>query len=251
MTSAPPATLDRPWTRSPLARAAREFVIRGVFGTIIDAYAHHEVVGREHLDHVDTPAILVANHCSHVDTPVLLRSLPAARRGRTAVAAAVDYFYARPLLAVTVSLAFGTVPLDRRSHGGGIQAATHIERLVASGWSIVVFAEGTRSRDGRIGVLRSGAAVLAATCRVPIIPVHIAGTHRAMPLGRRWMVRPDSGGRWARHEIRVSFGAPISVSPGTAPVDAMERVRLFMAGCGADTTQDPRLGPRPAMAPAP
>jgi 1-acyl-sn-glycerol-3-phosphate acyltransferase len=234
------ANLDKPWTRSLPARAVRELVVRGVFGTIIDAYVREEVVGRRHLARVRGPAILVANHCSHMDTPVLLRSLPAGWRQRTVVAAAVDYFYTRPSLAVAVSLAFGTVPLDRRSPGGGIQTATHIERLLAGGWNVVVFAEGTRSRDGRVGVLRSGAAVLAAKCGVPIVPVHISGTHRAMPVGRSWPVRPQNGGRRARHTVRVSFGAPIPVSAGE-PLMAMESVRLFMAACGADTIPDPRL----------
>jgi 1-acyl-sn-glycerol-3-phosphate acyltransferase len=212
-----------------------------MFGAIIDTYACQEVVGDLHLTHIRGPAIFVANHCSHVDTPVLLRSLPARWRRCTVVAAAVDYFYAKPLLALAVSLAFGTVPLDRRSPGWGLHVGGHIDRLVSSGWSLVVFAEGTRSRDGRVGVLRSGAAVVAARHGVPIVPVHISGTHGAMPVAHNWMVRPASGGRWARHMIRVSFGVPIPVGTDEPPLEVMERVRLFMVSCGADTTQDPRL----------
>jgi 1-acyl-sn-glycerol-3-phosphate acyltransferase len=225
-------------------------VIRGVFGTIIDTYACQEIVGDEHLAHLDGPAIFVANHCSHVDTPVLLRSLPARWRRRTAVAAAADYFYTKRLLANAVSLAFGTVPLERRSRGGGVHATPHIERLIDSGWNVVVFAEGTRSRDGRVGVMRSGAAVLAARHGVPIVPVHIAGTHGAMPPASNWMVRPEAGGRRARHTIRVSFGVPMQVGPDEESLEVMESVRLFMDACGADTTPDPRLAAQRATAAA-
>ena len=244
MTSAGSAGLDKPWTRSTAACVGRNLLICGVFGSIIDTYASVDVVGDQHLELVHGPAIFVANHCSHVDTPLLLRSLPARLRHRTAVAAAVDYFYRKPLLAVAVSLAFGTVPLERRSPGGGIHAAEHIERLLDNGWNIVVFAEGTRSRDGRVGVLRSGAAVLAARHGAPIVPVHISGTHRAMPPGRKWMGRPDPDGRRARHEIRVSFGVPIPVGRDEEPLEAMEDVRLFMVASGAETTPDPRLTDR-------
>ena len=238
------AGLDKPWTRSMAARMGRDLLICGVFGSIIDTYARVEIVGDQHLEHVHGGAIFVANHCSHVDTPVLLRSLPARLRHRTAVAAAVDYFYAKPLLAVAVSLAFGTVPLERRSPGEGIHAARHIERLIDGGWNVVVFAEGTRSRDGRVGVLRSGAAVLAARHGVPIVPVHISGTHRAMPPGRRWMARTETAGRQGRHKLRVSFGVPIPIGRDEEPLEVMEDVRLFMVASGAETTPDPRLTDR-------
>jgi 1-acyl-sn-glycerol-3-phosphate acyltransferase len=242
------ASLDEPWTRTLPGRVARELLIRGVFGSIIDAYSRPQIVGHEHLEHLEGPVIFVANHCSHVDTPLLLRSLPARWRRRTAVAAAADYFYTKRLLAKAVSLAFCTVPLERRARGMGTEATTHIDHLIDTGWSLVVFAEGTRSRDGRVGLMRSGAAVLAAHHGVPIAPVHISGTHEAMPPGRSWMVRPDRGGRWARHTIPVSFGAPIHVGPRDDRFEVMERVRLFMEACGAHTTPDPKLAARRAAA---
>jgi 1-acyl-sn-glycerol-3-phosphate acyltransferase len=240
---------DLPWTRTRPARLIRGAILRGVFGRIIDRYALQRVDGAEHVARLQGPAIFVANHCSHIDTPVLLRSLPARRRRRTVVAAAADYFYTRRWLAAAVSLAFGTVPLERRRGGGAMPADGPIEQLLGAGWSVVVFAEGTRSRDGRVGVLHSGAAVLAARHRVPIVPVHISGTHDAMPPGRSWMVRSPAGGR---HGIDVRFGAPLRVGPDDEPLAAIDGVRRFMASCGAGTTPDPRFaairGATPAAA---
>jgi 1-acyl-sn-glycerol-3-phosphate acyltransferase len=148
------------------------------------------------------------------------------------VAAAADYFYGSRLVAGAVSLAFGTVPLDR-GQGAGADVP-HIRRLLDAGWNLVVFAEGTRSRDGRVGRMRSGAAVLSADHGVPIIPVHISGTHEAMPIGHRWMVRPEGGGRFARHTISVCFGAPIDAAALGDRAEAMARVRAFMESCGAE-----------------
>jgi 1-acyl-sn-glycerol-3-phosphate acyltransferase len=240
------ANLDQPWTRTIPARVAREVIICGVFGSIIRWYAHRDVTGHERLSDVDGPVIFVANHCSHVDTPALLASLPGRFRRRTAVAAAADYFYARQVLAHAVSLAFCTVPLERRGGGVSAEATSHMRGLIADGWSLVVFAEGTRSRDGRVARLRSGAAVLAAEHGVPIVPVHVGGTHAAMPSGSGWMSRPQDGGRFGRHAIPVSFGPPIAVTADDDRLEIMEQVRLFMASCGADTTPDPNLAARRA-----
>jgi 1-acyl-sn-glycerol-3-phosphate acyltransferase len=239
-----PVSGDQPWSRTVPARVARELLLGAVFGSIIRTYARVDIAGREHLEHLEGPVIFVANHCSHVDTPALLRSLPARWRRRTVVAAAADYFYTKRLLAGAVSLAFGTVPLDRRGYGMGADATAHVTRLLGRGWSLILFVEGTRSRDGRVGPMRSGAAVMAAEHGIPIVPIHISGTREAMPIGRNWMVRPEDGGRWARHTISVSFGAPIEVGPFDDRFEVMARARRFMESCGALTTPEPRLGDR-------
>jgi 1-acyl-sn-glycerol-3-phosphate acyltransferase len=240
--------LDQPWTRTLPARTARELIVCGVLDPILHWYARKEVSGREQLERLGGPAILVANHCSHVDTPLLLRTLPARWRRSTAVAAAADYFYTDRLRAAAVSLAFCTVPIERHAGIRGGRATGRLEQVLDDGWSLVVFAEGTRSRDGVVGPLRTGAAVLAGEHRVPIVPVHIGGTHAAMPTGRNWLVRPARGGRLARHTLRVRFGAPIQVGRREDRFEVMERVRLFMASCGAQTTPDPKLAVRRAAA---
>jgi 1-acyl-sn-glycerol-3-phosphate acyltransferase len=239
--------LDRRWPWTAPARVVREFSICGVFDAIVHTYASVEVKGRERLAPLDRPAIFVANHNSHVDTPVLLRALPARWRRRTAVTAAADYFYSSRMLGTAVSLAFGTVPLERRG-GGGARPTAGLGPLVEAGWSLVVFPTGTRSRDGRVGRLRTGAAILAAQYGLPIVPVHISGTRAAMPVGSGWMSRPAGGGRLARHRIELTFGAPIAVAPGEEPRAVMEKVRAFLAAQGEETTPDSPSTPDPVPA---
>jgi 1-acyl-sn-glycerol-3-phosphate acyltransferase len=231
--------LDTSWARGRAARAVREAVLLGVLGPLIDAYTRVSVHGREHLAAVEGPVLFVSNHSSHMDTPVLLRALPREWRRRTAVAAAADYFYTKPWLAHTVSLAFNTVPVERKGEGG--DGTSELVRLIREGWSIVVFAEGTRSRDGTVGRLRSGAAVLAAELGLAIVPVHVSGTHAVMPVGRRWMRR----GR-ARSPIAVHFGSAIRPREGEHRTEVMERVRLFLEASGATTTPDKRVEARRA-----
>jgi 1-acyl-sn-glycerol-3-phosphate acyltransferase len=243
---AEPADLDVAWTRSRLARQLRELLICGVLGPLMDLYTRRRVARRERLEELVGPAIFVANHNSHIDTPVILRALPGRWRRRTAVAAATDYFYGKRRNAVAASLVFGTMPLDRNSGAGvGARQTAHLGRHLRAGGSLLVFPEGTRSRDGRVGRLRSGAAILAAEHHLPIVPIYMSGTRDAMPRGHRWMVfkatRPGP-----RHRIEIRFGNPIVPRPGERASEVMERVRLFLAGCGADTERQPeRKSPRP------
>jgi 1-acyl-sn-glycerol-3-phosphate acyltransferase len=181
----------------------------------------------------------VANRNSHMDTPVILRALPGRWRRRTAVAAATDYFYSSRRNAVSASLVFGTVPLDRSSGAGvGPGQTAHLDRLIDAGGSLLVFPEGTRSHDGRVGRLRAGAALLAAEHHLPIVPIYLSGTRQAMPRGHHWMVF-KAGRPGPRHPIEIRFGKPIVPRPGEPPDEVMERVRLFLADCGAETEREP------------
>lgn len=205
----------------------------------MDLYTRRLVTGREHLDGLTGPVVFVANHNSHMDTPALLRALPGRWRRRTAVAAAADYFYDRRHKALAVSLAFGTVPLDRNSGAGvGPGQTAHLDRHIGDGGSLLIFAEGTRSRDGRVGRLRSGAALLAAEHQLPIVPIYLSGTGEAMPRGHRWMVF-KAGRPGPRHQLEIRFGRPIVARAYERPSEVMERVRLFLAECGAGTQPEP------------
>ena len=215
----------------------------------MDLYTRRRVAGREQLAGLDGPAVFVANHHSHMDTPVILRALPGRWRRSTAVAAAADYFYAKRRNALSASLVFGTVPLDRNSGAGtGPSQTAHLDQLFASGGSLLVYAEGTRSRDGRLGRLRSGAARLAAEHGLPIVPVFVSGTGAAMPLGRYWMVF-RAGFPGPRHPVEIRFGLPIVADAGEEPAETMERVRSFFAACAAETHQSPTVAPERARHP--
>jgi 1-acyl-sn-glycerol-3-phosphate acyltransferase len=222
----------------------------------MDLYTRCRVTGREHLADLTGPAIFVANHNSHMDTPLILRALPGRLRRRTAVVAAIDYFYTKRRNAVSASLVFGTVPLDRSAGAGvGPDQTAHLDSLIASGGSLLVFPEGTRSRDGRVGRLRSGAAVLAAEHDLPIVPIYLSGTRHAMPRGHHWMVF-KAGRPGPRHPLELRFGKPIVPRPGEPPSAVMERVRLFLAECGAETEggadaeREPETKPSPRRQPA-
>jgi 1-acyl-sn-glycerol-3-phosphate acyltransferase len=146
------------------------------------------------------PCVIVANHRSHADTAALLAAIPARRQ--PAVAAAADYWFrggVRPRICRVLCAAFPV----RRSGGGSADLADAV-RLLAAGRDVIVFPEGTRSRDGRTGDFHRGAARLAAAAGVPLVPTGLSGTGTLLP--------PGGSARHARRaRVTVRFGAPVSL----------------------------------------
>jgi len=163
-----------------------------------------------------TPVLIVSNHSSHLDAPMLLCALPGRVRSRTAVTAAADYFFDSVWRGASSALAFATVPIDR---SGGAPSATPLN-LLRDGWNLVIFPEGTRSKDGARGRFRLGAAYLAINAGVPVVPVGVRGAFAAMPRGRNWPVP-------GRPQVTVRFGRPLRAAPG-------EDVRSFTARLAAE-----------------
>lgn len=216
--------LDVPWARCRLARVARETILQAGFAPLMELYVRLRIVGREQFRDITPPVVLVANHSSHLDTPTILRALPLKWRQRTAVAAAADYFYGKRRRAAMVSLAFNTVPILRRSGGVGDGSLEHVDRLIDQRWNLLIFPEGTRSRDGALHRLHSGAAVIAMQHKIPLVPIHLEGTFEAMPPGQNWP-RRTHGFASRRHAVEVSFGPPIWPSSDDAAPAVMERIR--------------------------
>ncbi|MCW2665504.1 MAG: phospholipid/glycerol acyltransferase, partial [Frankiales bacterium] len=182
-----PATAPRPepeparevstaWARTLPARWTRAVVQSAGLAPLVRAEVRLEVAGLERLTGLgDEAAVLAPNHSSHLDTAALLTALPPALRGRTVVAAAADYFFTSWWKATGTALAFATVPIERR---GGAPSATP-GRLLADGWHVVVFPEGTRSPDGWPARFRPGAAALALSAGAPVVPVAVRGSYAA------------------------------------------------------------------------
>jgi 1-acyl-sn-glycerol-3-phosphate acyltransferase len=147
------------------------------------------------------PCVIVANHSSHADTAALIAALPSSRT--PAVAAAADYWFRggiRPAICRALCAAF---PVRRT--GGGSADLSAAARLLAAGHDVIVFPEGTRSRDGRTGDFHRGAARLAAAAGAPLVPAGISGTRTLLPPGRP--ARPH------RAAVTVRFGTPLLAAP--------------------------------------
>ncbi|HEX4655560.1 MAG TPA: lysophospholipid acyltransferase family protein [Mycobacteriales bacterium] len=201
-TFAPPSEFPTDWARSRPARLAREVILRAGLGPVVRHETTLRIEGLDVFDALDGPVIFVANHSSHLDTALLLTTLPVEWQRKVAVGAAADYFFDAWWRAVGSALAFSTFPIER----GGEGLSDTPSRLLADGWSLVMFPEGTRSPDGWTRRFRLGAAYLAATAGVPVVPVGLVGSYAAMPRGRGW---PKPG----RPEVHVRYGPALTLRP--------------------------------------
>jgi 1-acyl-sn-glycerol-3-phosphate acyltransferase len=201
------------WARTPAAIAVREVLQKGALNSVLRFEVNPQVSGLDSLLKLDGPALIVANHSSHLDTPLVLCTLPDAMRRKTAVAAAADYFFDTWWRATASAIVFNTFPIERR---GGKLSATPGD-LLADGWNVVVFPEGTRSPDGWMERFRMGAAYLAVEHGVPIIPVGIKGSFAAMPRGRGWPVP-------GRPTVGVRYGDPLRPAEGETPREFAPRI---------------------------
>jgi len=94
----------------------------------------------------------------------------------------------------------GYIPVDR-SHGRqAIKSLDEAACKIAAGTSVIIFPEGTRSRDGKLQDFKAGAMVLAIKSGVPLVPVAILGTYEILPKGKLLM----KSGR-----VMVRVGQPI------------------------------------------
>lgn len=95
---------------------------------------------------------------------------------------------------------------------------------IRSGGQVLLFAEGTRTRDGKMLPFKRGAFALAAKSRVPIVPVTINGSFRILPKGS-FDIRPS--------KITVIIESPIETTAVNTREDElrlMEQVRTIIAG---------------------
>jgi 1-acyl-sn-glycerol-3-phosphate acyltransferase len=222
-----PREFPTDWARSRPARAAREVVLRAGLGPLIRRETAVRIEGLDIFEDLDGPVVIVANHTSHLDTALLLTTLPVTWQRRVTVGAAADYFFDAWWRAIGSALVFATFPIER--HGQGLSDTP--AKLIEDGWSIVMFPEGTRSPDGWTRRFRPGAAALARSHDIPIVPVAISGSFAAMPRGRNW---PKPG----RPPVHVRYGRPIRPADGENTLALNGRVSDAISALLDESTSD-------------
>lgn len=211
-------------------RSLRRVIRRVIARPLITSILSTSVEGEEAVAGLDGAYIIVGNHSSHLDAPMMFTLLPAHMTDRLATGAAADYFYRRRFISRLTALSFNTYPIERKgkvkkASGKGLTAqegpspaAGMTGRLLKAGIPILIFPEGTRSRDGRMGEFKAGAAALSQKLSVPIVPVALIGGHDAMPVGAIW---PKMG----RPRVKLVLGSPMHAEPGESVEHYNARIR--------------------------
>jgi len=145
------------------------------------------------------PFVMIANHASHLDALLLAAALPCRLCDHVFPVAAGDVFFSTPAMSLFAATLINALPMWRRNCGA--HALDELKkRLVGEPCGLILFPEGTRSRDGALGPFKAGLGMLTAGTTVPVIPCHLSGTFQAFPPAAR-LPRP-----W---KIRLKIGRPL------------------------------------------
>ena len=121
--------------------------------------------------------IFMSNHLSNFDIPVLLAHLPVQFRWL-----AKAELFRIPVFGRAMRGA-GYISIDRFNRESAFASIRQAAVKIREGASVMIFPEGTRSRDGCLQPFKKGGFVLAVDSKVPVVPLVVQGTQRIMPKG--------------------------------------------------------------------
>jgi long-chain acyl-CoA synthetase len=191
--------------------------------------ARPEIRGRENLRGMRGPVLVVSNHVTYVDIGCVLAALPGRFRHRLATAMEAERLYGmrhpegmgwlmrlvnRASYFLVIAL-FNVFPLPKMM--GFRESFAFAGESADKGWNVLVFPEGERTKDGKLGRFRAGIGLLAKNLRLPVVPVRIDGLWE---LAQARMANP-----WLRltrvpkESVKVTIGEPMTFA---ADADAEE-----------------------------
>lgn len=191
-----------PYTLKHLPIFTRHFdiasnILRALWASILKGIVYQflfrlKVVGDFEEIHRKHPKLLViANHSSHLDAISIAAAIPFRYWRDLYIAAAKDYFFSNPLFTFFSKHCLGAIPIDRsQKRGGAIALCLSLLRNVPRIW-LVMFPEGTRSKDGYINEFKRGISVFSERTQTPILFLYLEGAYKLWPKGQR-IFRPGT-----------------------------------------------------------
>src|SRR5690242_15736625 len=155
------------------------------------------------------PVILASNHASFIDPPLVGAGL---KRGINYLAR--ESLFRFPVVGWVLHR-WQAVPVDREG-GGAAGLKAILDRLLAGG-AIVLFPEGTRTRDGKLQPARSGIGLTVVKSNAVVVPARVFGTFEAYGRDVR-IPRP--------HPISVKYGKPMRFEALRKEAQTCSKARL-------------------------
>jgi len=154
------------------------------------------VKGTENVDFT-TPHIYISNHASMFDIPCVLAGIPDP----------VGFVYKRELHWIPffgMGLKYGRIhtPIHRTKGMSAMESLDIAAERIKSGGSVLLFAEGTRTKDGKLQPFKRGPFYLAVRSGVSVVPLTINGTYKILPK-KSFTVHPG--------EVTMILGKPIAI----------------------------------------
>ena len=183
------------------------YFVRFLLSIVFLLFTRRQVKGRENIPKKG-PLLVVANHVSMVDPPLVAVVF----NRRLKFMAKEELFRSWFLGFIVGNL--GVFPVQRGKPNR--EALRRAEAILAKGQALVIFPEGTRSRDVRLQAALHGAAQIARRGKAPLIPVAIAVSRN--PADKRWFLK--------RPRVVVNIGRPFYLPPADDKLAKERRVEL-------------------------
>lgn len=159
------------------------------------AGAKLEVTGRENINkNLPRPIVVVSNHISFLDIPCICRAIPF-----NLFWTAKSQIKRMPFFGIYM-MATGMIFIDRSNKQKTIISINKAIQLIKNGKNVFIFPEGRRSVDGKTGVFKKGAFLLAVKSGADVVPVAIMDTDKVWAK-KNFRLHPG--------KIKVAIGTPI------------------------------------------
>jgi 1-acyl-sn-glycerol-3-phosphate acyltransferase len=148
-------------------------------------YIRLKVIGDFHKIYREYPRlILISNHSSHLDAVSIAAAVPFQYWLDLFITAAKDYWFRNPVFTFFSKHCLGAIPIDRKDKKGeAIKLCTTLLETLDRIW-LIMFPEGTRSKDGYINTFKRGVSLFSIKTDTPILFLYIEGNAQLWPKGR-------------------------------------------------------------------
>jgi len=178
------------------------------FRTLYATYFRWRVLGAENVP-ATGGVIIASNHASFLDPPLVGSGL-----SRDINYLGRESLFRFPVIGALIR-SWNAVPVDR--DGGGAKGLKIILDRLLAGNGIILFPEGTRTKDGRLQPARSGIGLTVIKSTAPVVPVRVFGTFEAYG---RHLIFPRP------YRLTVKYGRPMNFVALRAEAKTCDKTRL-------------------------
>ena len=179
-----------------------------LFRAVYATYFRWRVFGAENVP-LQGGVILASNHASFLDPPLVGSGLK-----RDINYLARESLFRFPGIGALLR-SWNAVPVDR--DGGGAKGLKIILDRLLNGAGIILFPEGTRTKDGKLQSARSGIGLTVIKSQAPVVPVRVFGTFEAYGRNHKFP---------CPHRVIVKYGRPMNFETLRAEAKTCDKTRL-------------------------
>ena len=187
------------------------FIANKLIDSYIDKYANIKTYGMETIKDIKSPIIFICNHLSNADGIVMNRLL---KDNNVTFVAGVKLTDNK----LTKLGFFVAKTIQLKPNSADKEAISKIVNTLKQGNNIMIFPEGTRSRNGKMIEGKRGLILMAKLSKATIVPMSIWGTENLLPINDKDMASE----KFNYADVHINIGGPITLASKNQDEDKNE-----------------------------